>query len=108
MEQGLFKFSMSGLVGARMGKKGFEIGCGPNLSFGNDPFSPLAIVLAAGYSLKTETVIFPINLAFVIPTNEKIKFRNASGLMQEKIISTGPRISLLFGCNMRRRGIISK
>jgi len=102
MEQGLFKFSMTGLVGLRTGKKGFEVGMGPTLTFGNEPFSPLSVAFAAGYSLRTENVVFPINLAIALPTNEKIRMVTGSGT-QERIISTGTRISLLIGFNVKRR-----
>lgn len=78
MDQNLFLPSASCLVGIR-NARGMELGFGPNLSI-----SGVAFAFAAGVTLRSSHVNFPINLAFVPSKN-------------------GGRIGLLFGFNTRHR-----
>ena len=59
LEQGKFLPSISGLIGVRTGG-GIEFGIGPNLSL-----SGAALAIAGGFTLRSEYINFPINLALV-------------------------------------------
>lgn len=103
--------SFSGLIGLRT-REGFEFGVGPNLAFfsGTNSFghryttANLGIVLAAGMSLKSGKVYFPINIAFVPSITQE---RTAYDPVQKKNVTmkyeTGAKISLLIGFNNRSR-----
>ena len=78
LEQGKFLPSVSALLGVR-GRHGLEFGVGPNLTL----LGP-SLVLAAGTSIQSNGVNFPINLA-VAPSKDGVRF------------------SLLLGFNARRR-----
>ncbi len=78
MDQNLFLPSVSCLVGVR-NARGMEFGFGPNLSIGG-----VAFAFAAGVTLRSNHVNFPINVAFV-PSQH------------------GGRIGLLVGFNTRKR-----
>lgn len=112
LEQGLFIPSITGLVGYRS-KNGYEIGLGPTLSLGG-----AGILLAAGASLKSGRIVFPVNLAFVpsvtksyqaVTTEENI-YNPATG-MYELVKTTKPaytehtgfRITLTLGFNSRSK-----
>jgi len=77
IEQNGFLPSGTFLIGIR-NAKGLEFGIGPNLSL-----SGVAFALAAGITLKSNNINFPINIA-VVPSDK------------------GVRISLLFGFNARK------
>ncbi|OQY05152.1 MAG: hypothetical protein B6I20_01735 [Bacteroidetes bacterium 4572_117] len=77
LEQNVFLPSASFLVGIRSAK-GVEFGFGPNVSL-----SGAAFVFAAGLTLQSNSINFPINIA-VVPSPK------------------GIRISLLLGFNARR------
>ena len=66
-EQGLFLPSVSGLIGLRSGK-GAEFGIGPNLSI-----TGAALVFAAGFTMSSEGINFPINFA-VLPSPKGVRF----------------------------------
>ena len=112
LEQGLFIPSITGLVGYRS-KKGYEIGVGPTLSLGG-----AGILIAAGASLKSGRIVFPVNLAFVpsvtksyqsVTTEENI-YNPVTG-MYELVKKTTPahtehtgfRITLTLGFNSRSK-----
>jgi len=76
-EQEKFLPSISWLIGMRSAE-GFEIGAGPNLSA-----SGTSVVIAGGVTLQSGEINFPINLA--VATSK-----------------SGPRVSLLFGFNIRK------
>ena len=78
LEQGHVLPSLSWLVGLRT-REGVEFGVGPNVT----PVG-VALVFAAGVTMRTETFNIPLNVA-VVPSN------------------IGTRISVLTGVNMRRR-----
>jgi hypothetical protein len=59
LEQGLFIPSITGLVGFRTAK-GYELGLGPTLSLGGS-----GILFAAGASLRSGKIVFPVNIAFI-------------------------------------------
>jgi len=75
-EQEKFLPSLSWLIGMRS-SKGLEVGMGPNLAV-----SGTSVVLAAGITLRSDEINFPINAA--VATSK-----------------SGPRYSLLFGFNIR-------
>jgi hypothetical protein len=75
-EQEKFLPSLSWLIGMRS-SKGFEMGMGPNLAV-----SGTSVVLAAGITLRSDEINFPINVAV------------ASS-------KSGPRYSFLVGFNIR-------
>ena len=77
LEQGVALPSLTWLVGLRTGN-GTEVGVGPNLT----PVGA-ALAVAAGFTLRSGDVNFPVNLA-VVPSK------------------SGMRVSLLAGFNMRR------
>ncbi len=76
-EQEKFLPSLSWLIGMRSAE-GIEFGAGPNLSA-----SGTSVVLAAGITLQSGEINFPLNLA--VATSK-----------------SGPRVSLLFGFNIRK------
>ena len=78
LEQGLFLPSISGLIGVRTAN-GIEFGVGPNVSLAG-----AAIVFAAGITLRSEYINFPINVAYV-PSKD------------------GGRMGFLFGFNYRSK-----
>jgi hypothetical protein len=78
LEQGHVLPSLSWLVGLRT-REGVEFGLGPNVTPAG-----VALVLAAGVTVRTGTFNVPLNVA-VVPSN------------------IGTRISVLTGFNMRRR-----
>jgi hypothetical protein len=59
LEQGLFLPSLTAIIGFRH-FNGFEVGVGPSLSLGG-----ASVVIAAGTSIRSGNLVFPINLAFV-------------------------------------------
>lgn len=77
LEQNVFLPSATWLVGLR-GPTGLEFGLGPNISLAGASFA-----FAAGATLKSNNIYFPINLA-VVPS------------------SRGGRVSLLVGFNKRK------
>ena len=77
LEQGVALPSLTWLVGLRAGN-GTEVGVGPNLTHVG-----AALAVAAGFTLRSGHVNFPVNLA-VVPSK------------------SGMRVSLLTGFNMRR------
>ncbi|MBU8892475.1 MAG: hypothetical protein KOO66_06830 [Bacteroidales bacterium] len=77
VEQNTFLPSGTFLIGIR-NAKGLEFGLGPNVSV-----SGVAFALAAGVTLKSSNINFPINIA-VVPSDK------------------GVRLSLLFGFNARQ------
>ena len=78
-EQGVFLPSISWIIGLR-GRKGGEIGFGPNVSLAGS-----GMVLAAGFSNQVGELTVPFTLATVISNG-------------------GVRASILFGFNMQRAG----
>jgi hypothetical protein len=112
LEQGLFIPSITGLVGYRS-KQGYEIGLGPTLSLGG-----AGILIAAGSSLKSGRIVFPINLAFIPSitksyqeeTTEEYIFNPTTG-MNEMVVKTVPaytehtgfRFTLTIGFNSRSK-----
>ena len=112
LEQGLFIPSITALVGYRS-KKGYELGMGPTLSLGG-----VGVLFAAGASLKSGKIVFPINLAF-IPSitksypEEKIEemvYNPLTGSYETQINTkpaykeyTGFRITLTLGFNSRSK-----
>lgn len=75
-EQEKFIPSLTWIIGMRTAE-GFEFGAGPNLAL-----SGTSVVLAAGITIQSEEINFPINLAYSTATS-------------------GARVSLLFGFNIR-------
>jgi hypothetical protein len=75
-EQEKFLPSLSWMVGART-RDGFEFGAGPNVSL-----SGTAVVIAAGVTMGSGQVNFPINLAVVLS-------------------KSGPRFGLILGFNIK-------
>ena len=67
LDQGLFIPSANALVGFRTGK-GWEIGCGPNVSVVGTGF-----VIAAGYTFKSGYMNFPVNFA-ITPGKNQTRF----------------------------------
>jgi hypothetical protein len=112
LEQGLFIPSITALVGYRS-KKGYELGMGPTLSLGG-----VGVIFAAGASLKSGKIVFPINLAF-IPSitksypeekTEETVFNPFTGNYETQIKTkpaykeyTGFRITLTLGFNSRSK-----
>lgn len=117
LDMGKFIPSISVLMGIRT-KEGIEFGVGPNLALyfsptagGWDffdgpplPTGSLGIVLAAGMSIKSGKINFPINLAFVPSigkvttvydpiTNQNVPYK----------YQTGAKVSLLIGFNNRTK-----
>ncbi|MDH5368166.1 MAG: hypothetical protein OEW67_14360 [Cyclobacteriaceae bacterium] len=86
IEKGLFLPSASMLFGIR-GKNGAEFGIGPNLSLAG-----VGMVFAAGGSIQSGKMVFPINLSVVPSVNNSLEGGQ----------STGVRVSLTFGFNTRR------
>lgn len=68
LEQGLFLPSISGLLGLR-GRKGFEIGVGPNLSIAG-----AGLVFAAGATIPGKYVNLPINVAYTPGSHQGNRF----------------------------------
>jgi hypothetical protein len=89
VEKGLFKPSATMLFGIRGGKKGLEFGMGPNLSSAS-----FGMAIAAGGSIKSGKVYFPINLAIVPSVNNDWNYTGERR-------PTGVRVSLLIGFNTR-------
>jgi len=87
IEKGIFLPSASMLLGIR-GKKGFEFGLGPNLSAVS-----FGMVLAAGTSVRSGKMVFPITLAIVPSVNNS--WYSETGEKE----ATGIRVSLLVGFN---------
>ncbi len=105
MDMGTIIPSISGLIGLRT-KNGIEFGLGPTLALyvsQNTSSSSLGVVIAAGMSIKSGKVNFPINLAFV-PSISKKKdvFNPTTGNYESKTYDTGFKLSLLIGFNYRK------
>ena len=84
MESGYFLPSLTSLVGVR-NSGGFEFGVGPNISLAG-----VGMAFSIGGNLKSGNLNFPINFAFVPPSNS-IFFGE-----------TGSRFSIMLGFNMKR------
>ena len=98
LDMGRFIPSFSSLIALRA-KKGFEFGIGPNLSQ-----SGAGLVIAAGFSIKSGKVYFPINLAFVPSiTKHTTDYDYNTYQMTRKSYETGAKISLLVGFNSRKK-----
>ena len=78
VDQGLFIPSVSWIIGLRSGN-GFELGVGPNLSI-----SGSSLVYAAGITIQSEEINFPVNFA-IAPSEH------------------GTRYTILVGFNVRKR-----
>jgi hypothetical protein len=78
LDQNMFLPSATVLIGLRT-RSGFEFGAGPNISVAGAGFA-----FAAGYTLKSENIFFPINLAVVPSPNST-------------------RVSLIFGFNAKTK-----
>ena len=112
LEQGLFIPSITTLVGYRS-KKGYELGMGPTLSLGG-----VGVLFAAGTSLKSGKIVFPINLAFIPSitksypeeTTEETVYNPSTG-SYETLVKTKPaykeytgfRFTLTLGFNSRSK-----
>jgi hypothetical protein len=112
LEQGLFIPSITALVGYRS-KKGYELGMGPTLSLGG-----VGVIFAAGASLKSGKVVFPLNLAFIpsitksypAETTEENVYNPYTGLFENVITTkpayteyTGFRLTFTVGFNSRSK-----
>jgi hypothetical protein len=96
MEQGIFLPSGTLLFGLRgSGDQSLEFGLGPNLSIGG-----VGMVLAAGMNFHTESINFPVNLAFVPSTGRK-EYDNTT--QKEIVRQTGHRLTLTVGFNRRTK-----
>ena len=119
-ERGKFIPSISSMVGIRTAK-GIEFAVGPNLSL-----SGVAIVLGAGYNIKSGKLNIPVNIAFVPGSTRKIDakyeyedewYAGEDGLWntaddeyittetlihEEFLANIGSRISITFGFNLNR------
>lgn len=117
-ERGKFIPSISSMVGIRTAK-GIEFAVGPNLSL-----SGVAIVLGAGYNIKSGQLNIPVNIAFVPGSTRKIDARyedkdyaGEDGIFgtfddytvedeilihEEFLANIGSRISITFGFNLNR------
>jgi len=97
VEQGMFLPSLSGLFGIRL-KKGLEFGVGPNLSV-----SGFAMAFAAGTSLRSGNVYFPVNLAVVTSVPRQVYVYNEKiGDYEYVTERTGIRVGLTIGFNTRK------
>lgn len=110
IDMGKFIPSASALVGIRT-KKGIEFGAGPNASIygykdarGNYQTSTsFGIVIAAGMSIKSDKVYFPINIAFIPSVGKVAKYTDPqTGQVISKKYETGAKVSLLVGFNYRK------
>ena len=107
-EKGKFIPSISSMVGIRT-SKGIEFAVGPNLSL-----SGVAIVLGAGYNIKSGKLNIPVNIAFVPGSTRKIREKWDTGedgvldtpddilIHEEFLANIGSRISITFGFNLNR------
>lgn len=111
IDMGKFIPSASALVGIRT-KKGIEFGAGPNASIygykdarGNyTTTNSFGIVIAAGMSIKSDKVYFPINIAFIPSVGKVAKYKDPqTGEVVSKKYETGAKVSLLVGFNYRKR-----
>ncbi|PCJ81182.1 MAG: hypothetical protein COA49_05590 [Bacteroidetes bacterium] len=99
MERGLFLPSISSLFGMRS-EKGLEAAFGPNISL-----SGFGMVVAAGFTIKSDKINIPINISFVPGKN--LTYSNfyydeviEQYLVEEIPYNTGSRISLTVGFNI--------
>jgi len=112
LEQGLFIPSITALVGYRS-KKGYELGMGPTLSLGG-----VGVLFAAGASLKSGKIVFPVNLAFIPSVTksypeertEEMVYNPISGSYETQVKTkaaykeyTGFRVTLTLGFNSRSK-----
>ena len=112
LEQGLFIPSITGLVGYRSAK-GYEIGIGPTLSLGGS-----GVLIAAGTSIKSGKVVFPINIAFIPSVTKSYQeektenqiYNPLNGLYETQTLitpahkeHTGFRVTLTLGFNSRSK-----
>ena len=112
MEQGLFIPSITGLVGYRSAK-GYELGIGPTLSLGGS-----GVLIAAGTSIKSGKVVFPINIAFIPSVTKSYQeekkeeqvYNPLNGLPETQTTitpahkeHTGFRVTLTLGFNSRSK-----
>lgn len=111
IDMGKFIPSASALIGIRV-KNGVELGAGPNAAiygYKNEKgymttSTNFGIVIAAGMSLKSDKVYFPINIAFIPSVGKKARYIDpATGQAVEKKYETGAKISLLVGFNYRKK-----
>ncbi len=111
IDMGKFIPSVSGLIGIRT-KKGIELGAGPNAAiygYKNEKgyyttSTNFGIVIAAGMSIKSDKVYFPINLAFIPSVGKTARVVDPStGKTINKKYETGAKISLLVGFNYRKK-----
>ncbi|CAN5335098.1 hypothetical protein BH10BAC1_BH10BAC1_11160 [soil metagenome] len=111
IDMGKFIPSASALIGIRV-KNGIEFGVGPtaavyggkNLRGDYATTGSVGIVIAAGFSVKSDKVYFPMNLAFIPSVGKKENYYDeAAGQMVSKQYQTGAKLSLLVGFNYRKR-----
>ncbi|MFL5762925.1 MAG: hypothetical protein ACJ77K_03215 [Bacteroidia bacterium] len=110
LDMGKFIPSASALIGIRS-KKGIEFGAGPTAAVygykGPDGYyntsSSFGVVIASGWSFKSDKVYFPINLAFIPSVGKVGKGVDEHGKIVQKKYETGAKLSLLVGFNYRKR-----
>lgn len=106
LEQGLFVPSVTGILGYRH-YNGFEFGIGPSISLNGT-----SVVFAAGTSFHSESVVFPVNLAFVPSISRQsqgeyiMQYDPNTGMYNQiwvpgTIQHTGFRLTLTVGFNSR-------
>lgn len=111
IDMGKFIPSASALIGIRT-KKGIEFGAGPNASIygykdakGNyTTTNSFGVVIAAGMSMKSDKVYFPINIAFIPSVGKVAKYKDPqTGKEISQKYQTGAKVSLLIGFNYRKK-----
>jgi len=118
IEQGLFIPSASVLLGIRGGKQNvYEFGIGPNFTvtknYRGGSVGSVGVVIAAGTSLKSANIYFPITLAFVPSVGSSVKNEDPdTGLYNKDLdktflnkqkVQTSFKLSLLVGFNYRKK-----
>ncbi len=109
LDMGKFIPSASALIGVRV-KNGIEFGAGPNAAiygYKNEKgyvttTTNFGVVIAAGFSFKSDKVYFPVNIAFIPSVGKRVRAVDEKGQPTSKTIETGAKISLLVGFNYRK------
>jgi hypothetical protein len=116
IEQGLFLPNASFLMGIRNGgKRSFEFALGPNFSvvadYKGEANLSTGLVIAAGLNFVNGNINFPVNIAFVPAIGSKHDTYDANGNVVldssgnsiQKNYSTGWKLSLVVGFNLRKK-----
>lgn len=111
LDMGKFIPSASAFIGLRT-KEGIEFGAGPNVAFfhgkdiygGESTTGNVGVIIAAGFSLRSGKVYFPVNIALVPSVTKQASYYDmATHQTVVKQYQTGMKVTLTVGFNSRKK-----